>query len=42
MCRAGVEVWLYPFFNFDTIWGWAVNATPWPLDSQERDPVPMV
>jgi len=42
MCRVGVEVQLYSFFNFDTMWGWVVNATPWPFYTQERELVPMV
>jgi len=36
------EVQFYTFFNLGTRWGWVVNATSWPLYSQERDLVPTV
>jgi hypothetical protein len=32
----------YSFFNLGARWGWVVNATPRPLYSRERDPVPIV
>jgi len=35
-------MWLYSLFNLGSRWGWLVNATPHPLYSQERDPVPTV
>jgi hypothetical protein len=41
MPRGGVEVQLYSF-NLGARWGWVVNAMPWPLYPQERDPVPIV
>jgi hypothetical protein len=31
-----------PLFNLGARWGWVVNATPWPLYPQERDPIPTV
>jgi hypothetical protein len=30
------------FFNLGARWGWVVNATPRPLYSRERDPVPII
>jgi len=30
------------FFKLGARWGWMVNATPRPLYSRERDPVPIV
>ena len=40
--QGGVEVYLYSFFNLSARWGWVVNATPQPIYSRERDPVPIV
>jgi hypothetical protein len=40
--QKGVEVQLYSFFNIGAKWGWAVNATPRPLNPQEKDAVPTV
>jgi hypothetical protein len=37
----GIEVQLYSFFNLGGGWVWVVNATPRPLYSRERDPVPI-
>ena len=37
--QKGVEVQLYSFFNIGAKWGWAVNATPRPLNPQEKDAV---
>jgi len=28
-------------FNHGVRWGWVVNATPWLLFPQKRDPVPL-
>ena len=41
MFTAGVEVYIYSFFNLGAKWGWVVNATSRPLYPQERDPVPI-
>jgi hypothetical protein len=34
-------MWLHCFSVLGTKWGWAVNVTPRPLYSCERDPVPI-
>ena len=40
--RRGVEVLLYSTFNLGAMWGQVVKATPTPLYTLERDPVPIV
>jgi hypothetical protein len=38
----GVDILLYPLFNFGPRWWYVVNATPLPLYSQESDSVPIL
>jgi len=38
----GVKVQLYSFFNLDTIWEWAVNATLRSSYPRQRNPLPFV
>jgi len=33
---------LISFFNLGTRWGWMVNTTPWPLDPQKGELVPIM
>jgi len=35
-----VQVYFYSFFNLGARWVWVVNAMPWALYPQEREPVP--
>ena len=40
--RRGVEVQLYSFFSISARWLLVVNAIPWSVYTQERDPLPIV
>ena len=39
--QRGVEAYLCSFLNLGTRWRWLVNATPRPLFTPGKDPVPI-
>jgi hypothetical protein len=40
--RGGIYVCLYPFFDFDVRWEWAVEPTPRPLYPREEETLPIL